>query len=240
MSTKQIKIPQAIQKKLFSIKNAEGYLLSGSQVLNQTATNSDWDFFVLLKDGSPRWRRTWKVGNTWSEVFCNDRKQIIKKFHEEPKDGRGITTFMFVSGQIIKDKNGKLKKLVSAAKKVWRQGPAMGKHQKQWIDYNLATYIQDIEDCLETNNAALLLFNQALNEIVRYQYHLQRIWLPRNKDRMRDLKKRWPKLHKLVIKFNSTSNWKTKAIIVILAAKLVAKDAKLKLSGEEYTPPEKK
>ncbi len=237
---KTIKIPSAIWEKLQTIKGAEGYLLSGSRVLNQTATNSDWDFFVLLKDGLPRWRRTWKIENTWLEVFCNDRKQIVKKFREEPKDGRGITTFMFVSGQIIKDKNGKLKKLVTEAKKVWRRGPAMGKHQKQWTDYNLATYIQDIEDCLETNNDALLFFNQALNEIVRYQYHLHKVWLPRNKDRMNDLKKRWPKLHKLIIKFNSASHWKAKAKITIRVAKLVATGAKLKLNGEEYTPPEKK
>lgn len=229
----QIKIPEKIIKELKRIKNVKGYLLTGSRVFGKTAKNSDWDFFVLLKNDAPRWRKTWLVGGEWLEIFCNDEKQIKEYFKNEKENGRGVTLFMFATGKIIQDdKMGILYKLQMQAKKQWRNGPIpLSKRGRQRIDYDIATTIQDLEDLQHDNNPDIFLINNAMDDFVKYYYRLSRIWLPRRKGYFRDFSRRERKMATLIQKVMNTSIWLEKSSITIQLGRQIGKKFKLSLNG---------
>ncbi len=236
----EVTIPDFISKEITKIRRAEAILLTGSRVLGKAGENADWDFFIILKNGTPRWRKTWKVKNTWIEIFCNDKKQILKEFREDLEEGKGVTTYMFATGIVISDHKNVLHNLVRIAKKNWERGPNKLKLiKKTWIDLDISTYLQDIEDCIYDDNPAHLIFNHAANEFVNYDYRLRNIWMPRPKDRLEDMKKRSPAIYKLIQEINSTQNWKLKARKVIELGELIGSRNNLKLTGEAYIPAKK-
>ncbi len=236
-----INIPDFILKELKKIKTAEAILLTGSRAIGKESKNSDWDFMVILKDNSPRWRKTFKVRNTWIELLYNNSKQIEKEFNEDLEEGRGVTTYMFATGKILFDNKDKtLKKLIEKAKTNWNRNPTkLSKEKINWISYDISTYIQDIEDCSHENKEAPLLINHAVNEFVNYYYRLGNIWLPRPKDRFQDIKKVAPKLFHFIMKIEHTDNWQNKANIAISIGKLIGKQYKLNLNGELIVHPKK-
>lgn len=236
-----IAIPDYILKELGKHKEAEAVLLSGSRALGKESKNSDWDFYLILNENKPRWRKTYQVGNTWIELLCNDKNQIEKEFKEDLEEGRGVTTFMFATGIIVKDsKNKVLKKLVNKARSNWAKGPnILSKNRVNFIDYDISTYLQDLEDCIYSKNIAPIFSSQALSEFVKYYYRLGGIWMPRAKDRFPDLKKREPKLYNLITKIERQNDWFSKAKILIELVKFIGKKYKLTLSGNLYIPPNK-
>jgi hypothetical protein len=238
----KIVIPPKIIKDINKLKKVRGVLLTGSRVLGKASQNADWDFFILLIDGAPRWRRTWKVGDTWLEVFANDQAQIKKYFKENIKNGRGIDIMMFATGQIVRDDNKQVvARLVKQAKQLWQKGPAVvSQKERRWIDYNVATYIQDLEDIILDDNEAILLINHVVEEMVNYYYRLERLWLPRPKDRLADFKRREPKLYGFIKKIQTVSDWKQNAREAIKLATALGKKFRLKMDGQIYIPPEKK
>lgn len=237
----KIDIPVSILKTLRAIKKVEGFLLTGSRVLGKHSKNADWDFHVILKKGTPRWRKTWKVDNHLLEIFCNDVNEIKKDFESDQKGGRGVNIFMFTTGQIIVDnKKNDLQRLQSQAKRLWEKGPnRLSKNDISFIGYDIAMYIHDLEDLLHDKNPALLLVNYAVNEFVRYYYRLSHIWLPRPNDRLQDLSKRSPKTFKMVDKINLENKWEEKVRLAIRLGKMLGENFKLTLDGSLYIPPAK-
>lgn len=235
-------IPEKIIKELKHIRNAEGYLLAGSRVLGKASKNSDWDFFVLLKNGMPPWRKTWLVNNDWLEVLCGDESQVKEEYFEGGlKEGRGANLMMFATGEIIKDnKKGTLRKLQTQAKKFWKRGPAkLSRQNRQLIDYRIATAIQDVEDLLHDNKPEILLINNTVNDCVKYYYRLKGVWLPRWKERFHDFARREKKMAKLVKQINEADNWQKKARTTIQLGKQIGKRFKLSLDGCIHLPPAK-
>jgi len=237
----QIKIPPSILHAVTKVRYAKGILLTGSQAMGRTSKNSDWDFHIILPSGHKRWRKTWRVGKTWAEVFCNDKNEILKSFEEDYKSGRGVDIFMFSVGKIIKDDNrNTLLKLQRKALWLWQKGPKpLTRYDKQWIAYNIATYMQDIEDTLHDNYKATLLVHHAIEELIIYYYRLAHVWLPRPKDRLADFKKRQPDLARLTARALVSSNYIKKANLTIKFGGELARKFHLKLSGELYIPPVK-
>lgn len=238
----KITIPTAILKELSRIKHAECLLLTGSRVLGKPSPNSDWDIFVVLKKGQKRWRKTYQVEGEWLELMCNDETQIRREFADDLTEGRGITMGMFATGQILQDNPTKtLKKLTTQAKRYWVTGPKpLSRSQLNWINYDIATYLQDLEDCLTDRNEAHLLSSQAVNEFVRYYYRLSGKWLPRPKDRLKNFAAQTTTLHALVTKYNRSTKWQQQSQIAIqLGRKLIAK-FHLKADGSLHIPPSAK
>lgn len=236
-----IKIPEQILNELERIKNAEGYMLTGSRVLGKISKNSDWDFFVLLKKGVARWRKTWLVDNEWLEVFCNNEVQIKKYFKEDLKGGRGVNIFMFVTGKIVKDSPKRtMLHLIMRARHLWQMGPnRLTKKDRQMIDYNIATAIQDVEDLLHDNSGDMFLINQTVNDFIKHYYRLKNIWLPRHKEILHDFSKREKELTKLIDRINRANNWKEKSYLAIQLGQRIGKKFGLSLDGCLYLPPEK-
>ena len=141
-------LPQAVSRALRRIRGAQAFLLAGSQALRKASKNSDWDVFVILKDGMPGWRKTWQVGEDKLEVFCSDRRHIEKDLVDEIRGGRGITVHMFANGQIISDNAAHdLCRLTRMASRLWKNGPeSLSAAERAFADYDIATYIEDMED----------------------------------------------------------------------------------------------
>lgn len=239
---KHILLPMEIEQELMRLSSVEGLLLTGSQVLGKAGKNADWDIQVVLSDGQLAWRKTYLVGSEWLELICHDRAQILKRFEEEMRQGaEAPTIFMFASGQVLRDNAAHdLQKLVKRARQLWERGP--GKPSKQRmseLNYAIATYLQDIEDCLEENNPAVLLIHYALNSFVRYRFELDAAWIPRAKDRMHELKKRDRRFGMLVEACSLESDWRRKAELAIDIGKDLGKRFQLSLDGSLWIPPKK-
>lgn len=235
----KVEIPKQIIAKLNAIQGAQAILLTGSRSVGKPNKNSDWDFCVILKKKDKRWRKTIKIGNTWLELFCNNPDDIKKELEEDLKEGRGVTTTIFATGIIIKDTPKKiLRSLTEQAKKNFLRGPhPLSNEDTRWISYSISCYVQDIDDCLQADNDPGLLINQATNEIIRYYYQLQRVWLPRIKDRLIDIKKRDKALFKLVHGALNTKSWKQRAESTRRLGQYVGRKFKLNLDGQLYIPP---
>lgn len=227
-------IPLDIITQLKKIKNCEAILLMGSRAQGKENKNSDWDFYIILKDGSKSWRKTWKYKNTWIEIFCVDKKGMKKEFNQDLIEGRGVVTYMLATGYIVLDTSAKtLRNLTTIAKKNWKKGPnKLTPSELNWINYDISTYVQDIDDCLHANNPAHIVFNQAYNEFIRYYYRLSNMWLPRPKQRLNDLKSDHRRIYKFIEAINKQNNWKNKAKLLLKLGNFVGKKYKLSLSGE--------
>jgi len=219
---------------LQNIKEAQGILFTGSRATGMFSLNSDWDFIILLSDGQKGYRKTWEIDGELVEIFCHPKQELDEFLRTDPLVRIGATTNMLASGIILKDNPKRdFAMIVKRAKNIWKKGPQpVGKIERQWIGYDISTYLEDVEDCVADNNPAYLLFSQAVSEMVRYFYALSRIWLPLPKKRLNDLKKRIPALYALVIKFHTSSEWKQKAEIITNLGVMLAKHFKLNIDGK--------
>jgi hypothetical protein len=231
-----VAVPQEISEALALLKHVRAILLTGSRSVGMVTSNSDWDFVVLLADGKPPWRKTWKVADTWLEIFCQDEPQIRSYFQHDLKEGKGIVISMFATGQIVHDSaDGVLQRLTRRAKQLWKKGPQpLAAADRDRIDYTLTTSIQDIEDCLQLGSRADLIINQALGELVQCYYLLQRAWLPRPKDRLTDLQWAAPEYWAIVDRIGRESDWRERAWLAIRFGRKLAEQYGLPLSGEYY------
>lgn len=132
-----------------------------------------------------------------------------------------------------------MRDLIRKAKINWKKGPRIDKIEKEWADYYIGDDIQDIEDCIYSDNPAYLIFSGALNEFIYYYFRLGNIWFPRPKDRLVELKKRAPRLYKLVKEINMATDWKLKAKKTIEVGRLIGAKYNLKLTGEINITPNK-
>lgn len=235
-------IPHSILSELKKIKGSVGYLLTGSRVLGKISKNSDWDVFVILQNDQKPWRKTYKVENEWLELICNTVDHVKSEFKENRSSGRGVTTYMFKTGQIIRDdKFHTLTNLIEEARKIWNKGPRhCTKKELNWIGYDIATYIQDLEDCILDDIESTLIANYALNEFVMYFYRLANVWQPRAKDVLNDFLKRDQLLASLLDKINHTFDWKLKSEMVIKFGQRLSDYFSLNTKGDLYIAPVKK
>ena len=111
--------------------------------------------------------------------------------------------------------------------------------EKNWLNYDISEYIQDIEDCLLNNNPAHMIFNQAYNEMIRYYYRLSNIWLPRPKDRLNDLKANHSDIFAIATLIDKQSAWKRKALLLLRLGNYIGRKFHLSLNGELLVRPKK-
>lgn len=227
-------IPSDIIDQLKKIKNCQAILLMGSRAIGKETENSDWDFYIILKDGSKSWRKAWKYKNTWIEIFCVDSKTMKSDFAKDLIEGRGLVTYMLATGYIVLDSPRKtLINLTKIAKKNWNKGPnKLTQSELNWINFDISTYLQNIEDCISKNNPAHTVFNQAYNDFIRYYYRLNNVWIPRPKKCLYDLKVNHKKMYQYIEAINKQNNWKNKAKLLLKLGKFIGKKFKLSLTGE--------
>ena len=104
------------------IDDVVGILVCGSYITGSPTKHSDLDVHLLLNDKVKyRVRGNKIVDGLLIEYFANPKSQIKKYFKEDYKNVRPMSHTQFITGKIIMDKTGDLKKLKEEAKKMLKK-----------------------------------------------------------------------------------------------------------------------
>ncbi|OGS08324.1 MAG: hypothetical protein A2270_10170 [Elusimicrobia bacterium RIFOXYA12_FULL_51_18] len=99
-------------------KDVSGILICGSYITGNPSKHSDIDVCIVLRD-NVGWRARGNkiIDGFLFEYFANSPQQIMRYFMDEHKAHDKRTAHMFVTGKIVCDKNGRLKKIKKEANK---------------------------------------------------------------------------------------------------------------------------
>jgi predicted nucleotidyltransferase len=165
-------------------ENVIGVLFTGSRVIGDVNSNSDYDFRVLLKDGKSRYRKGFYLGDLFAEIFCNSYIQEMNYFHEEVSgnDHKAIDLFMYKTGIIIYDPTNKMSEIKSKATELYDLGPTpLLEKQKDWIRYDLAITKLKLE-VLKGDDGDLFYLLRVEAKLADYFFKLHNIWKVRFRD----------------------------------------------------------
>lgn len=111
----------AINKFINQLENKNdiaGALVCGSFVTGDPTVNSDIDLHLLLsKKTSYKERGNKIVDGFLIEYFMNTKEEILKYFKSDYSKNRTVSYVMFLTGEIIFDKNKEILELKKEAKK---------------------------------------------------------------------------------------------------------------------------
>jgi hypothetical protein len=165
-------------------KNVIGVLFTGSRVIGDVNSNSDYDFRVLLKDGVSRYRKGFYLNNLFAEIFCNSYIQEMSYLLDEStgNDNSALDLFMYKTGKIIYDPTHKMSEIKSKATELYDLGPApISDKQKDWIRYDLAMNKLKLEglDHIVSHSFFIL---EIEHRLVDYFFKLSGVWKVRFRD----------------------------------------------------------
>ncbi|MFH1802032.1 MAG: nucleotidyltransferase domain-containing protein [archaeon] len=135
-------------------KEVIGAVVCGSYLFGDASANSDIDIQIVL-DKKVKWRERGNriVDGFLIEYFANPPKQIIKYFEEDLRDNTHMAPNMFLTGKVLFDKKGEVKKLVKTAKEFKRKKfTKMGNINKELEKYATWDRIDNIEDSFKKNS----------------------------------------------------------------------------------------
>ena len=134
------------------IDDVVGILVCGSYITGNPTKHSDLDVHLLLNDKVKyRVRGNKIVDGLLIEYFANPKSQIKKYFKEDYKNVRPMSHTQFITGKIIMDKTGDLKKLKEEAKKMLKKNYEDINTSISDIDkYTMWDMLDDLKDIYET------------------------------------------------------------------------------------------
>jgi predicted nucleotidyltransferase len=128
-------------------KEVVGALVCGSYVTGNPSRHSDIDVQILL-DRSVRWRERGNkiIDGFLIEYFANPLPQNLKYYEGDYRDRDRTNSHMFLTGEVLFDKNGDVKTLIEKAKE-WEK-KEFKRPRKAWIE--ITKYgLWDLKDNLE-------------------------------------------------------------------------------------------
>lgn len=130
-----------------------GAIVCGSYVTGKPSPHSDIDVHIILSDDVD-WRERGNVivDDYLIEYFVNPPKQIIKYFEEDYNDLRPHSMVQFLTGKIIFDNYGEIKRLKDEAR-IWfnKKYNELGSTSIEFIKYHLWDTLDNLLDCHEQN-----------------------------------------------------------------------------------------
>jgi predicted nucleotidyltransferase len=134
---------------------AIGVLICGSYVTGDPSNRSDIDLHIILSD-KVDWRERGNkyVNGYLIEYFANPPKQIRKYFQEDFNDHRTMAMVQFITGEIIRDDTGMIKKLKEEAK-AWLSKKYEPLHETilEVKKYAIWDSLDNLNDCYEQNRS---------------------------------------------------------------------------------------
>jgi len=165
-------------------ENVIRVLFTGSRVIGDVNSNSDYDFRVLLKDGKSRYRKGFYLGDLFAEIFCNSYIQEMSYLHEEATgtDNDALDLYMYKTGIIIHDPTYKMSEIKSKATELFDLGPSpLLDIQKDWIRYDLAMNKLKLES-LDSGDPSLFYIHEVQHKLIDYFFKLHNTWKVRSRD----------------------------------------------------------
>ena len=125
-----------------------GAILTGSRATTHYSERSDFDVYIILSD-SIRWRERGNkvIDGLLFEYFANPAKQIRTYFKKEFSDYDRLTSTMFVTGKVIFDRTGAVRRLVREAQR-WldKDFPKQGRQQREQDKYAVSDLLDGLRD----------------------------------------------------------------------------------------------
>ncbi|MSR86049.1 nucleotidyltransferase domain-containing protein [Candidatus Woesearchaeota archaeon] len=134
-------------------KKVIGALVCGSYVTGKPSEHSDIDLHIILSHKTS-WRERGNVyvNGYLIEYFANPPKQILNYFKDDFESGNYHSPNMFITGKILFDKKGELKKLQELALKFKKKSfPSVGKVSLELQKYSLWDKEDNLRDLYSKN-----------------------------------------------------------------------------------------
>ncbi len=133
------------------IDDVIGVLVCGSYITGNPSSHSDLDVHIILDEKVDYRERGNKiVDGLLIEYFSNPPRQIRKYFEEDYKNVRPMSQTQFVTGKIIIDKTGEVKKLKEEAKEMLdREFKDIDTSISELYKYGMWDMLDDLKDAYE-------------------------------------------------------------------------------------------
>jgi predicted nucleotidyltransferase len=185
---------QTLEKVINALRDEFGESLraigfTGSRANGREYRSSDLDLIVIIR-GNQRQRRNIVVDGFEVEMFINPEPQIEENFASDVRDGRGIAIHMFMTCEVLFDREQCLAQLIVQAKQLWDAGPdPLGPSEVWRHRYHAADLLRDLEDAAHDNNSSTSAYIEMvlLRHAVETLYRIMRRWRPKHKGLLADL-----------------------------------------------------
>lgn len=189
-----------------------GILVCGSFITGNPSSHSDLDVHLILnKNVNYRERGNKIVDGLLIEYFANPSRQIREYFKSDYKGIRPMSQTQFITGKILLDKTGELKKLkLEASRMLDKQYSDLKTDISELDKYGLWDMLDDLKDSFENNRDDFdFLYYCNLDKLlslymkqIKYPYHKKTILgnltseIVRNKYLLKELPNK--KINKLI------------------------------------------
>jgi predicted nucleotidyltransferase len=181
-------------------------IVAGSIIRGEGAATSDLDFWIPV-NSDYRQRKSFLVGDVPVEIFMNPPEQILNyiasgDYHAMAMMGDGLLLW-------VREES---RELIIRLRKWCRAGyalgpPALGEEARKARRYAIIDQLQDAHDILRTDPAmSSLLMGRVVEQALNLYYAERRIWLPKGKRLLADLRARDPELAVRLERFGSLAD----------------------------------
>lgn len=198
-------------KKIEDLQNHDRYqaaYIFGSLVRGEHDKNSDFDVMVIIDSENDCKEINHPIINGLKLDLTFKSLDQIRKLNEEIVQ-KGERIPMIAESIIVFDKNGGLTKLKNEFKNFKRKKASKKDFQQiQFMLYHANNKAKRNLD--DDKSTALLAMGININEILKFHYHINGKWWLSNKRLLPDLRNWDPKMAKLIERFVTTTEVKTK------------------------------
>jgi len=197
---------QAVDFILERVSDMIAIMACGSILRGSPSASSDLDIYVLRKKLEPQRVQRWFNGVP-AEIFINPPGQVQKYIDQERHDGRPITAHMLATGHVVLTLDDSLSELQALAKDALSARPDPSAERLVTARYMAAIRFEDATDIWEARpEAARMILNMAVYDMLRYYYLEANQFFPRDKDLLVVLATLDPHLSDLAQRYYSESS----------------------------------
>jgi predicted nucleotidyltransferase len=223
---------ETILEHLKKLPFCEGIIFSGSRLEGVHSPDSDYDFTVLISKGKSYYK-IFKYKKYLVDICCATA-EVIKEKDLTNKRVANAELYILTSGQILFDKFGNLGKIQTAAKKIWKNGPAkISKKDLIETGYAFKTYIDDLKGSMAKNIDGFYFQSYVIQNVVKFFFKLYKKWQPRPRDMEQEIQKIDIRFWKLYKEANISIN-KDRGAKIIKMIEYLVKKFNLPQTGEIY------
>ncbi|MFH0891941.1 MAG: hypothetical protein V1867_04130 [Candidatus Falkowbacteria bacterium] len=172
---------------LEKIPHCEGIVFNGSRLNGNGNEDSDYDFTVLVSKGESYYK-IWRYENCMVDVCCVTLNKVKENDLVKTRNSNA-ELYIIATGQIVLDKNGKLKEIQDEAKKIWSEGPEqISEAEINEVGYAFKTYLDDIKSLENSGNEGYYFQGYVIQNVVKFFFRLYGKWQTRPRDIEQDIK----------------------------------------------------
>ncbi len=196
---------QAVDFILERVSDVIAIVACGSILRGSPSASSDLDIYVLREKLERQRIQRWFNGVP-TEIFVNPPGQVRKYIDRERRDGRPITAHMLATGHVVLALGDTLSELQALAKDALAAHPDPPAERLVTTRYMAAIRFEDATDIWEARpEAARMILNIAVYDMLRYYYLEVNQFFPREKDLLVALETLDPHLSDLAQRYYSES-----------------------------------